>query len=102
MYVVQGEIGGGLYDGDKGSLRTVAAKMWASGTASGGHQRLADPPPKKSAGQQCGPCGPELALHTRPMMGKAVRGQDYLVAPVRNTYGRNILRMSCHRHGAEM
>jgi hypothetical protein len=44
MYVVQGEIGGGLYDGDKGSLRTVTTKMWASSTASGGHQRLADPP----------------------------------------------------------
>jgi hypothetical protein len=70
MYVVQGEIGGGLYDSDKGPLRTGRGKdmgLW--------HSKRRSPapgePPKQSADQQC---GPELALRARPMMGKAVRG----------------------------
>jgi hypothetical protein len=73
MYVAQGEIGGGLYDDDKGSLRTGSGEdvgLWHNerrSPAPGG-------PPKQSAGQQCGPCGLELALRAWPMMGKAVRG----------------------------
>jgi hypothetical protein len=98
MCVVQGEIGGGLYNGDKGSLRTGRGEdvgLWHS------ERRSPAPgePPKQSADQQC---GPELALHARPMIGKTVHGYYYLAAPVLNTYGRNILIMSCHRHGAGM